>query len=124
MEKTLCDSKGYPIAYIANDGERTICLWNGQAVAYIDEQLNCYGWNGQYLGWTEEGVLFDRLGLAVGFIKSKYPSRLYGERPKCPKSVSRVKSAKCPPCIRPEKRAGQSDLALADFLRAGVIDST
>jgi len=122
MERALFDAKGCPVAYLADDGERTICLWNGQAVAYIDDRLNCHGWNGHYLGWVEDGILFDAQGQAVGFLKPDNADHSCAESRKCSKFVDRAKSAKCPPCSRPARRAGPSSLLLADFLKAGAID--
>lgn len=121
MERTLYDAKGDPIAYIADDGERSIYLWSGQAVAYIDDRLNCYGWNGQYLGWIEDGTLFDNHGLGVGFMKAKGPSPSCAEPAKCAKLGKHAKYAKCAPCARPAQSTGTSSLVLADFLKAGAV---
>ena len=123
MERALYDSEGCPVAYIADDGERTICLWDGHAVAYVDGQLNCYGWNGQFLGWVEDGVLFDAQGQAVGFMKSKQPNHPCVEPAKRSKIVNHAKYAKCPPDSRPARKTESSSLALADLLKAGAIDS-
>lgn len=123
MERVIFDSHDHPIAYIADDGHRTICLWNGQAVAYIDDQLNCYGWNGQHLGWIEDGTLFDTQGCAIGFMSSKSPGQLHTQPPKYTKIVYHAKNAKCLPSPRPPRRTGDSNQALLDFLKAGAVHS-
>jgi len=123
MERTLFDAQGHPIAYIADDGERSIYLWSGHAVAYIDERLNCYGWNGQHLGWVEDGILFDQHGLRVGFMRVGQPEPL-GEAPaKSDKAAKRAKLAKCTPSERPARSRRTSNLPLAEFLKAGAVDS-
>ncbi len=123
MERTLYDAEGSPVAYIADDGQRTICLWDGDAVAYIDERLDCYGWNGQYLGWIEDSVLFDTQGQSVGFMKSSHAAPSFAEPMKRPKIVKHSKFAKSPAGSRPARREGHSSQALADFLRTGAVDS-
>lgn len=123
MERTLYDAQGSPVAYIADDGQRTICLWDGDAVAYIDERLDCYGWNGQYLGWIEDGVLFDAQGQSVGFMKTSHVTSSFSESQKRSKIVKHTKFAKSPAVSRPPRREGNSSLALADFLRRGAVDS-
>lgn len=123
MERVLFNSHDRPIAYIADDGQRTICLWNGRAVAYIDDQLNCYGWNGKCLGWIEDGILYDTQGQAIGFMKSKYPGHTYVLPPKYMKMVNHAKHPKHPPCPRPSRKTENSNRALSDFLKAGAVDA-
>jgi hypothetical protein len=122
MDKILHDTHGTPVAFIANDGERTICLWDGHPVAYIDELLNCYGWNGQYMGWIEDGCLFDPKGQSVGYLKyqpSPMPSleSALGFLP-----PEQPKHTKCPAPSRPEKRRLASRQTLVAFLKAGAVD--
>ncbi|GLH74859.1 hypothetical protein GETHLI_33610 [Geothrix limicola] len=123
MERVLYDSQDCPIAYIAEDGQRTICLWNGHAVAYIDDHLNCFGWNGRHLGWMEDGILFDTLGQAIGFMKSKHPSPSRAQPPKLSKIVRDAKHPKVQPFPRPLRKTGKGDRTLSELLRAGATDS-
>ena len=46
MEITLYNRKGKPVAYVADEGESSIYLWSGRAVAYVGED-KIYGWNGK-----------------------------------------------------------------------------
>lgn len=123
MERTLCDAQGCPVAYIAEDGQRTICLWNGHVVAYIDERLDCYGWNGNYLGWIENGVLFDAQGQSVGFMKFNPPTHSQVGPAHRSMIVKPIKQAKSPGGSRPERREGPSSQPLADFLRRGAVEA-
>lgn len=123
MERILFDAKGRPIAYIADDGERSIYLWKGHAVAYIDDQLNCYGWNGRHLGWIEDGILFDRQGLRVGFLSTN-SQRTSGTEPAKPaKFAKNAKQAKALPHARPARSTRISSQSLNDFLKAGAVGS-
>ncbi|WLT30427.1 4-fold beta flower protein [Geothrix sp. PMB-07] len=123
MERRLYDFNGQAVAYIADDGERTICLWNGLAVAYIDDRLDCYGWNGHCLGWVEGGVLFDTQGQSIGIIQAAYSTRLRSEPGRHSKRVTYAKHPKSPPCSRPMHHTGNSRLPLADYLWAGLIEA-
>jgi hypothetical protein len=60
-------------AYIDYDKEATIYLWvEGHSVAYLDDaeygdQLKAvYGMNGIFLGWYQDGILYDKNGFVVG----------------------------------------------------------
>ncbi len=66
------------MAYIAEDGEQSIYLWAGHAVAYVVEEKN-YGWNGKHLGWFVDGIFYDGHGYKIGFIRSKCPVATFAE---------------------------------------------
>ena len=73
QEISLFNSDGDAVAYIdVNDEDNTIYLWGGTPVAYLSAQsnyYNIYGFNGNHLGWYEDGVLRNEDGDAVGFKK-------------------------------------------------------
>lgn len=73
QEISLFDSDGEAVAYIdSNDEDSTIYLWSGSPVAYLfpnGDYYNVYGFNGNHLGWFEDGIIIDHSGDAVGFIK-------------------------------------------------------
>jgi hypothetical protein len=73
QELTLFDSEGEAVAYINyDDQDNTIYLWNGYPVAYLSSEgdyYNVYGFNGNHLGWFEEGIIMDHSGNSVGFIE-------------------------------------------------------
>ena len=72
METTLYDRKGHATAYIADDGENSIYLWKGNAVAYIDNET-VYGWIDHHLGWFLDGIVHDLQGRTAGFVRIKMP---------------------------------------------------
>ena len=71
-EISLFNSKGDAVAYIAVYDELTIYLWNGEPVAYIDNQ-NVYGFNGRHLGWFSDGIIIDHYGDSPCVMKNRYP---------------------------------------------------
>lgn len=67
-EITLFDARGRATAYIALQDELTIYLWNGEPVAYLDqegEEFNVYGFNGKHLGWFVDDVVWNHNGNAA-----------------------------------------------------------
>jgi len=71
-EITLYNSNGKAVAYITTSDDYTIYLWNGKPVAYLYEnmkRIHIYNFEGKHLGWFEDGVIIDRKGNAVGFVK-------------------------------------------------------
>jgi len=73
QEISLIDSDGDAIAYIDTDDEdNTIYLWNGTPVAYLSPKssyYDIYGFNGNHLGWFEDGIVRNEDGDVVGFQK-------------------------------------------------------
>lgn len=66
---SLFDSEGEATAYIDYDKDATVFLWDGTPVAFIDKDgrdLCVFGFNGKFLGWYEDGVIYDKSGYAVG----------------------------------------------------------
>lgn len=65
-EVTLFSSTGLAQAYIADDEDNTLYLWDGKPVAYLtaDEAggQHVYGFNGRHLGWLVDGVIRDHQG--------------------------------------------------------------
>ncbi len=78
-EITLFDKNGDAIAYIADDDDMTIYLWEGSPVAFLvksgdaknpkTDNFSIYGFNGKHLGWISEGIIRDHDGYTVGFIE-------------------------------------------------------
>src|SRR5439155_12132726 len=70
-EITLRSGSGDCAAYISNDDDSTIYLWNGEPVAYLVSQ-NIYGFNGKHLGWFIKGVVYNHDGDVVGAVASRF----------------------------------------------------
>jgi hypothetical protein len=70
-QRCLINKQTEIVAYIDYDKDATIYLWEeGTPVAYLYEDdakvKEVYGFNGKFLGWYEDGVLYDKKGWAVG----------------------------------------------------------
>lgn len=70
-EITLFNLDGEAVAYIdAADEDLTIYMWYGTPVAYLVPDggaFSIYGFNGEHLGWFEDGIVRDHDGYKVGF---------------------------------------------------------
>ena len=67
-EISLFDKDGDAVAYIDTKDENTIFTWDGEPSAYV-KGGSVWGFNGNHLGWFEDGIIFDDKGNAVGCIK-------------------------------------------------------
>jgi hypothetical protein len=70
-ETSLYDSNGNAVAYIADD--MTIYLWSGKPVAYLyggNSGTDVYGFNGRHIGWFEKGYIRDNDGNAACGLKA------------------------------------------------------
>lgn len=120
MEVTLYGQAGSAVAYIADDREHSIYLWDGHAVAYLlDEKI--YGWNGHHLGWLSGGIAYDTHGYRVGSVKDKCPSVTFVEPIKNIKYVKTVKNVRNVAFTRPSLSLGYSNRSLKDFLEDGRL---
>ena len=121
MDTTLYDKNGEAIAYVNDDFDQTIYLFDGYPVAYLFEDRHIYGLNGRHLGWLINEILFTDGGQRIGFTAITCPAPL-GKKP-----VKHKKRAKDQPRPRWEKPVLPNmgfDLAvqtLLDFLNEGRI---
>ena len=118
-EISLFDQKGNAVAYIASDGEGTVYLWNGEAVAYLVQE-KVYGFNGEHMGWFDKGVMRDLKGARVGFVKSACPVTPKTERTKSTKKTKKTKMTKRTARTRPTNKNANSALPLDIFLQGGA----
>jgi hypothetical protein len=125
QEISLFDSEGDAVAYIdTNDEDNTIYLWNGTPVAYLSAQsnyYNIYGFNGNHLGWYEDGIVRDEDGDAVGFKKGSV-SGIYTnyESYKSYKEYKPYKSYKSYAPYKPYFSNSFSNESFVLFLKRGI----
>ena len=69
QEISLYDSRGEAVAYIDFEEEATIFMWEGTPVAFLEkdgQDICVFGFNGSFLGWYEDGIIYDKKGYVVG----------------------------------------------------------
>ncbi len=69
QQVSLYDSEGEAVAYIDYEEDATIYLWNGSPVAFIAKDgsdVCIFGFDRSFLGWYENGVVYDKEGYTVG----------------------------------------------------------
>jgi hypothetical protein len=71
---SLYDNDGEARAYIDFGEDATIFMWDGTPVAFLEKEgddICVLGFNGSFLGWYEDGILYDKKGYIVGARKDK-----------------------------------------------------
>jgi hypothetical protein len=121
-EITLRSGSGDCAAYVSNDDDSTIYLWNGEPVAYLASQ-DIYGFNGKHLGWFIKGAVYDHDGDVVGAVTSRFKT----PQPICSikslKSLKPLKSLKELKPLRPLFHlTWADDVTLKRFLLTGKDD--
>ncbi|ROL62410.1 hypothetical protein D9V86_00845 [Bacteroidetes/Chlorobi group bacterium ChocPot_Mid] len=119
-ETSLFDKNGDAKAYIADD--LTIYLWDGDPVAYLSNSnsvWHVYGFNGSHLGWYIDGIIYDHNGNAVGAQKDAVNMMTSMEGMKGMKSMKPMKSMKEMAPMKPMLSRSWSRTPLTIFLRAG-----
>jgi len=120
METTLFDGGGHAVAYIADDGENSIYLLSGYAVAYVVNE-KIYGWNGHHLGWFINGVVYNLNGRKVGSIRERCSFVMHVEPIKHAKYSKYAKSSRQAPYTRPDLGNSYSDESFDEFLKRGAV---
>jgi hypothetical protein len=123
MEKTLFNENGIPTAYIANDYQQIIYLWDGNAVAYVFEDEHIYGTNGHHLGWFVQDIVYNAFGERIGFTVKTCPVGIAKEPPrakKFPRDEMRPRW-RAPAFPNLTHRIAKQDLR--DFLEEGQVKS-
>ena len=121
MDINLYDKNGIAIAYISDDYNDTIHLWNGRPVAYLHEDQHVYGMNGKHLGWFIDSIIYNNDGERIGFTYESSPitvTKAPGKPEKYPMDEIRTRWA--PPPL-PKLTFGTSEQPLEEFLEQGQI---
>ena len=123
QEISLFDYDGNATAYISADSQNTIYLWNGTPAAYIYNtggDYHIYGFNGQHLGWFENGIVRDSNGYAVGATKNAYFGVTRVEPVKSVKQVKPVVSVRRVAPVKPVFSMSWSRTPLGVMLTSGA----
>jgi hypothetical protein len=120
MEITLYDQNGSPIAYLDPDDEQTIWMWDGYAVAYLDDDA-LYGWNGQHIGWFVVGIMYDLDGYQTGYTAETCPRTLKYEPYKSFKKFKRFRRFQRFTKTMKTLKSSKSGTSLNELLMSGSV---
>jgi len=122
QEITLFSSDGEAIAYIDYNKDATIFLWDGTPVAFITSDridINVFGFNGRFLGWYDNGIIYDKNGYAVGAKKGAINMVTKLERVKSVQKITPIRPVLPITPIKPIWKNYWSNTSLLEFLYYG-----
>jgi hypothetical protein len=119
---TLFDSDGVARAFIDYDDDQTIFLWDGTPIAFLEKEgkeICVIGLNGEFLGWYQQGILYDENGYMVGIKKGAIKMETKPEKMKASPQLSPIHPIAPIAPLQPDLRDSWSNVNLADFLKLG-----
>ena len=119
---TLFDSEGEARAYIDYNKDATIFMWDGTPVAFIEKDgrdLCVFGFNGSFLGWYEDGIIYDKKGYAVGARKGAVSMITKFERIKGIQKITPIRPITSITPIQLIWKGNWSNTSLTEFLYYG-----
>ncbi|WP_207492509.1 4-fold beta flower protein [Aridibaculum aurantiacum] len=119
---SLFDSDGEARAYIDYDEEATIFMWDGTPVAFLEKDgsdVCVFGYNGKFLGWYEDGIIYDKKGYAVGARKGATSMITKIERIKGIQRITPIKPITPITPIQSIFKSSWSSTSLTEFLYIG-----
>jgi len=122
QEVTIFDSEGKARAYIDYNDDATIYLWNGKPVAFLENDgsdMCVFGFNGNFLGWFEYGIVRDENGDAVGARKGATNMITSIEPIKSIQEISPIRPITPITPIKPIFNNSWSSESLTEFLYSG-----
>jgi hypothetical protein len=122
QQVSLYGSDGEATAYIDYNKEATIFLWDGTPVAFITSDridICVFGFNGRFLGWYDNGILYDKNGYAVGARKDATNMVTKLERIKGIQKITPIRPILPMTPIKPMWKNYWSNTSLLEFLYYG-----
>lgn len=121
METTLFNKDGDAVAYISDDYNKTIYLWDGTPVAYLYDGQHVYGINGRHLGRFLNDVVYSNNGERIGFTAGTCPVSIAKESVKGKKqAMDEIRSRWDAPPL-PRLRYVLASQDFVDFLKEGQV---
>ncbi len=120
---SLYDSEGEAQAYIDYDEEATIFLWDGTLTAFLEkdgDDICVFGFNGNFLGWYEKGIIYNKNGYAVGAKEGAVNMITRVERIKSIQQITPIRPITPITPIQPILKSSWSKTSLTDFLYFGT----
>ena len=122
QEVSLYDSEGEAVAYIDFEEDATIFLWEGTPVAFLEkdgQDVCVFGFNGSFLGWYEDGIIYDKNGYAVGARDGAVNMITKIERIKGIQSITPIRPITPMTPMKPMWSSRWSSTSLTKFLYSG-----
>lgn len=122
QQVSLFDSQGEARAYIDFEEDGTIFLWDGSPVAFLEidrGEVSVIGFNGSFLGWYEDEIIYDKNGYAVGARKGSINMVTKIEKIKSMKKMTPIRPISPITPIKPMWKNSWSSTSLAEFLFFG-----
>ena len=119
---SLYDSEGEARAYIDYDKDATIFMWDGTPVAFVEKDgrdLCVFGFNGSFLGWYVDGIIYDKKGYAVGARKGAVSMMTKMERMKSMQRMTPMRPMTPMTPMQPMLKSSWSNTSLTEFLYFG-----
>ena len=122
QQTSLFDSEGEARAYIDYDEDATIFMWDGTPVAFLEKDgsdICVFGFNGSFMGWYEEGIIYDKKGYAVGARKGATNMLTKIERLKSMQKMTLMRPMTPMTPMQPMLKSSWSNTSLTEFLYFG-----
>lgn len=122
QQVSLYDNDGEAQAYIDYEQESTIFIWNGTPVAFLEKDgsdVCVFGFNGTFLGWYVDGIIYDKKGYGVGARKGATNMITKIERIKGIQRITPIKPITPITPIQPILKSSWSSTSLLEFLYSG-----
>jgi hypothetical protein len=119
---SLFDSEGEARAYIDYDEDATIFMWDGTPVAFLEKDRSdicVFGFNGSFMGWYEDGIIYDKKGYAVGARKGSTNMMTKMERMKSMQKMTPMRPMTPMTPMTPMWKSSWSSTSLTEFLYFG-----
>jgi hypothetical protein len=125
QQESLFNSEGVAVAFIDYQDNLTIYLWDGTAVAFIKNDgcnFCVFGLNGNFIGWYNQGIIYDRQGYPMAVKRDVVMMQLQKEPEKMTKKpIPDIKDMKFNfPSLVPEYKDSWSYLNFKITLLTGV----
>jgi hypothetical protein len=119
QEVSLYDREGEAVAYIDFDEDATIFMWDGTPAAFLEKSSSdicVFGFNGKFLGWYEDGIIYEKYGYAVGARKGATNMITRIERIKGIQKITPMRPITPITPIKPFFKNSWSSQSLVEFL--------
>ncbi len=122
QQTSLYDSQGEARAYIDFEEDATIFMWDGTPVAFLEKDgsdIYVFGFNGSFMGWYEDGIIYDKKGYAVGAREGATNMTTRMERMKSMQKMTPMKPMTPMTPMQPMWKSSWSSNSLTEFLYFG-----